>query len=103
MKSKTVAVDCDPRLAQGLAAAVRAYVDAAYPAGGSECAQVARAALLDAARDCAAHAGGPLVLRRRMMPQLRAAVHWCLSQDDAAGVELPPGLESVLTPNSKSA
>jgi len=97
MRAKTVALDCDPQLARGLAEAVRAYAHAAYPRGGSECGQVAREALLDAAARCETHAGGALVLRRRMLPQLRAAVCWCLSPEGPTDLALPPGVESLLT------
>jgi len=96
MRAKTVTLDCDPPLARGLAAAVRAYAHAAYPHGGSACGQVAREALLDTAARCETHGGGALVLRRRMLPQLRAAVRWCLSHDGPPGIDLPPGLVSLL-------
>lgn len=102
MRQKTVSLDCDAHLANSLALAVRAYAEAAYPSGGSECAQVARAALVDVAALCEAHSGGHLVLRRRLMPQVRAAVRWCLSQDGPAHVEFAPGLESVLEIDAKS-
>jgi len=97
MRAKTVTLDCDPLLARQLAAAVQAYAHAAYPPGGSECGQVAREALLDTAARCQAHRGGALVLRRRMLPQLRAAVRWCVSQDGPPDIQFPPGLESILT------
>lgn len=102
MKAKTVSLELDARLAHSLAEAIRAYALAAYPRGGSDCAQVAREALLDTADTCAAHAAGPLVLRKRIMPQLRAAVRWCLSQDGPPNVELPPAVESILAANSKN-
>ena len=39
---KTVTFTCDAATAQQLATVVRAYADAAYPTGGSECAQAAQ-------------------------------------------------------------
>lgn len=101
MHKKTVSLDCDMRLAQALATAVRAYADAAYPPGGSECAQVARAALMDAAAGFEGHREGPLVVRKRLLPQLKAAVRWYLSQERPLDVESPPGLETVLEFDAK--
>ncbi|VAW93354.1 hypothetical protein MNBD_GAMMA21-967 [hydrothermal vent metagenome] len=43
---KTIILYAPPAAIQTLAEAVTAYVEAAYPAGGSECAQSAREALL---------------------------------------------------------
>ena len=45
--------------AAALAEALRSYADAAYPAGGSECAQVARETLRDSAGLIARDAAGP--------------------------------------------
>ena len=80
-----------------LAQALRAYVDAAYPAGGSECAQVARETLRDTAAACAAHPGGPLQLRKRQVPQIKAAIQWSLNENPSTLVELLPGLLKRLT------
>jgi hypothetical protein len=65
-----------------LAQAIQAYAHAAFPPGGSECAQVSREALLDTARLCEQHAGGKLALNKRQLPQLRAAVSWYFSEVD---------------------
>ncbi len=96
MKTRTVEFACDRTAAITLAGAVRAYADAAYPPGGSECAQVARETLHDAASHCAAHPGGILQLRKRLMPQIRAALTWIASEDNPERVELPPDLEALL-------
>ncbi|MCB1923435.1 MAG: hypothetical protein KDJ27_06735 [Gammaproteobacteria bacterium] len=95
-KPRIIDIPCEPRQAVAVAAALRAYVDAAYPRGGSECAQVAREALLDTAGRIAAHAGGALPLRRRMLPQLRAALTWTLSEQGPAALEWQTDLEAVL-------
>ncbi len=76
MKQKHVTVSCESEAARHLAEAVRAYAHAAFPPGGSECAQVSREALLDTASHCDMHPGGELALRKRQMPQIRAAVRW---------------------------
>ncbi len=102
MRDKTVRLSCSHELARGLATALRAFAQAAYPPGGSECAQAARAALLDTAAQCEAHTDGVLVLRRRLMPQLRAAVRWSLSLDGPREIEWPPGLGTLLEPDKQS-
>jgi hypothetical protein len=103
MRTRTLQVACDAEMARELGNAITAYAHVAYPAGGSDCAQVAREALLDVARQCAAHPGGDLTLRRRMLPQLRAAVRWCLSDDGPAGVRLRPAWATLLLNNKESA
>jgi hypothetical protein len=80
VKSKTHEFDCDARLATALARAISAYAHAAFPEGGSECAQVSREALLDTARLCQAHASGRLAVRRRQLAQLRSAVNWYFTE-----------------------
>lgn len=77
---RLVEFDCDADSAGKLADAIRAYTEAAYPRGGSECAQVAREALFDAAAHCAAHPGGPLSLNKRQLPMLRSALHWWVDE-----------------------
>lgn len=96
MKTRIVEFSCSREAATSLAGAVRAYADAAYPPSGSECAQVARETLHDAASHCAAHPGGMLQLRKRLMPQIRAALSWTTSEDNPERVELPPDLIALL-------
>jgi hypothetical protein len=79
-------VSCDAALAARLGQVVAAYAEAAYPAGGSECSQVARETLLDTARLCLAHDGGELALPKRQLAMLRAAVDWVGEQTDSATV-----------------
>ena len=102
MKSRTLSVICDGQTACRLAMAIRGYADAAYPEGGSECAQVARAALLDTAASCDAHESGDLVLRRRQLALLRASVGWYFSEDGPGDVEFGPQLDALLAANNKS-
>ena len=96
MKRKTVAIACDRETADSLGVAIRAYTQAAYPAGGSECAQVARAALLDAATGCETHESGDLLLRRRQLALLRACVRWYFSTDGPGDVESGSRLRELL-------
>lgn len=102
MKTRLVSLNCDPSQASELAEVIRTYAMAAYPPGGSECAQVAREALLDAAGQIAGHQGGPLQVRKRLLPQFRAAVRWCLTQDAPAELRCAPELATVLQIQSKS-
>ena len=51
MATRKITLHCDVAIKELLCAAIRQYVDAAYPEGGSECAQVARYTLLELAAD----------------------------------------------------
>lgn len=96
MKRRTFVVSCDASTAQRLADAIRGYAHAAFPDGGSECAQVSRAALVDSAARCAAHRGGELTLRRRQRAQLRAAIEWYYGEGAAADPEAAERLRRLL-------
>jgi hypothetical protein len=96
MKRRDVSIACDPATARQLATAVREFALAAYPPGGSECAQAAREALLETAKLCAAHGGGSLSLRRRQLPQLRSAIAWYFSEPGAASPALEHRLGQLL-------
>jgi hypothetical protein len=96
VKRKLHEIDLDPGQARIFGEAIRAYAHAAYPDGGSECAQVSRSALLDTADLCRHHDGGPLRLRRRQLPLLRAAVRWVSGSEGPTSIHLPPDFESLL-------
>jgi len=96
MKRRDVSVECDPATARHLAMVIRAFAHAAYPPGGSECAQAARQALLEIAGLCDAHGGGKLSLRRRHLPQLRSAVAWYFSEQDTTSPALGAQLGQLL-------
>lgn len=96
-RGRTVSVSCGAEQATQLAQALRAYVDAAYPPGASDCAQVARETLLNTAALCATHTGGALQLRRRQVPQIKAAIQWSLNENPLALVESLRGLQHSLT------
>jgi hypothetical protein len=89
-------VECDAADAGRLAEAIRAYAQAAYPPGGSECAQVARETLFDTAKHCAAHAGGVLVLNKRQLPMLRSALHWWFGEDGRVAADDGSRLRGLL-------
>lgn len=67
------------------AAVLPAYAATAFPPGGSECAQAARAALDDLALRFAA-AGDHVDVGMRQRPMLKAAVKWYFA-------EIAPGAE----------
>lgn len=77
MKAKTFSIRCEAGQAALLAEALAAYAEAAYPRGGSECAQAAREALLGSAGAIARDAAGPgAAISRRQRSLLRTAVRW---------------------------
>ena len=95
-KPRRYEVECGAADAARLAEAIRAYAQAAYPPGGSECAQVARETLFDTANECAAHPGGLLVLNKRQLPMLRSALHWWFGEDGRADTDDGSRLRSLL-------
>lgn len=103
MRRRVVEVSLPGPLAATLAEAISAYAHAAFPDGASECAQVSRAALLDTARSCATHSGGTLALRKRQMPQVRAAVEWYLEETDAGSVAHGEALKALLSGTARPA
>ena len=96
MKRRDVSVDCDPASARHLALVIREFAHAAYPPGGSECAQAACQALLEIADRCDAHGGGELSLRKRHLAQLRSAVAWYFSEQDTTSPALGAQLGQLL-------
>jgi hypothetical protein len=96
MKHRTLDIECDAATACRLAEAIRAYALAAYPDGGSECAQAARQALLDTAAGCESHTGDRLAVRRRQLPMLRAAVRWWLDEFGSGKTAVGADLASAL-------
>lgn len=95
---RSIRLDCDPETARAFAEAIRRYAEAAYPPGGSECAQVAYQALTDSARTIAAAHGntgnGTIEFPRRQRVMLKAALDWYLQQ---AEVDLPETTRSRLS------
>ena len=78
MAAKTLSINCSEQHQQDLCTAIRLYAEAAYPPGGSECAQVARETLVDVARsiDEQFSETGYAEIRRRLRTQLKAAVEF---------------------------
>ncbi len=85
MATKTLSLHCDVEVRDILTAALREYAHAAYPEGGSECAQVARYTLLQAADTVEAgvtNDSGVVQLSRRLRTQLKAALEYYFDRLD---------------------
>jgi len=83
MPSRTFTIKVEAEQANLLAEALTAYAYAAFPPGGSECAQVSRETLLESARllvgQATTDAGAQL--RRRQRGVFKSALQWYFSQD----------------------
>lgn len=87
IKPRRIKLSCDVTVKDVLCAAIREYAHAAYPEGGSECAQVARYTLLELAADIDAGitAGNETVeVSKRPMAMVKAALEYYFNRADAA-------------------
>jgi hypothetical protein len=85
MASRTFSLHCDVAVKDIVTAALREYAYAAYPEGGSECAQVARYTLLQAVDTIEAgirNEAGEVQLSRRLRTQLKAALDYHFDRHD---------------------
>lgn len=78
MKTKTFTLQCSVEHANLLSEAITTYAHAAYPPGGSECAQVSREALLESANNIRQYAASEqgADLRKRQRAMLKSAIAW---------------------------
>jgi len=76
VKRRTFAIHAGPLGRTVLVEAIRCFAQAAYPPGGSDCAQVARETLLNTAGGIAASENGPAQASTRQRVLLRQAVQW---------------------------
>jgi len=93
MADKTFAIAVSQSQALKIAEAIEVYAHAAYPVGGSDCAQVSREALLDSAKAFSSLEADDIVqVRKRQRRPLKAAVDWYFSMegpgDHSKGPEL---------------
>jgi len=93
MADKTFAIAVSQSQARKLAEAIEVYAHAAYPIGGSDCAQVSREALLDSAKAFSSlETYGFVQVRKRQRRPLKAAVDRYFSMegpgDHSKGPEL---------------
>jgi hypothetical protein len=81
MPGKTFTLHANADEAAHLAEALTAYAYAAFPPGGSECAQVSRETLLESARQIAGQAAtaAGAQLRRRQRKVFKSALQWYFS------------------------
>lgn len=96
--SKNLEIRCNEQQAQLLATAISAYAEAAYPDGGSECAQVSRETLFTSAKRIAQEAGSTqgAQISRRQRGMLKAAVDWYFSDDGPGNSQLHDELLSFV-------
>lgn len=81
---KTISMTAPVPLFQTLSDAIQYYADAAYPEGGSECAQTSRAGLLDVAQIINEHIASEKIISeqttieisRRIKSHLKAAIKY---------------------------
>jgi hypothetical protein len=85
---KTIVMTGPKPAFQTLSKAIQQYADAAYPPGGSECAQSARAALLDTAEKIIEQIDNQktdVTISRRIKSHIKAAIQYylqvCTEQD----------------------
>ena len=86
MAARTIILHCDVPVRDILCAAIRDYARAAYPEGGSECAQVARYTLLELADQVNAGISGDchsVTISRRPRAMLKAAIEYHFDRQDA--------------------
>jgi hypothetical protein len=87
MASGKINLQCDTAVRDILCTAIRDYAHAAYPEGGSECAQVARYTLLELAQqieDGIREDNDSLLVSRRPRAMVRAALDYYFDRIDQA-------------------
>jgi len=91
MASRKIILRCDIPVRDILCTAIREYAHAAYPEGGSECAQVARYTLLQLAaeiNDGISEEKRSVEISKRPRSMVKAALEYYFNrQDEACGTE----------------
>jgi len=80
--SKVKPLSLDIETANAIATAVFIYADAAYPQGGSECAQASNQSLKQLAQAIHNSPQIPFNYKKRQKPMLKAAIRWFYSADN---------------------
>jgi hypothetical protein len=87
MPPATITLQCDVAVKEILCRAIREYAHAAYPEGGSDCAQVARYTLLELAQqidDAITPDNQRIAISRRPRAMVKAAIEYFFDRQDAA-------------------
>ena len=87
MPPATITLQCDLAVKEILCRAIREYAHAAYPEGGSDCAQVARYTLLELAQqidDGITADNQRVAISRRPRAMVKAAIEYLFDRQDAA-------------------
>ena len=89
MASRKILLRCDVPTRDILCGAIREYAFAAYPPGGSECAQLARYTLMELAAEIDAGISADIAsveISKRPKPMIKTALEYYFNrQDDACG------------------
>lgn len=80
--SKIKPLSLNQKDATAIATAVFVYAEAAYPAGGSECAQATNQTLKELAKAIGNSHEIPFSYKKRQKPMIKAAVKWFYSADN---------------------
>lgn len=86
MAARKITLHCDVPVRDVLCTAIRSYAHAAYPEGGSECAQVARYTLLELTDQVEAAISGDcrsVEISKRPRAMLKAAIEYHFDCQDA--------------------
>jgi len=80
MKKRTLAFSCSDKSCQYLATIIKHYAYAAFPIGGSECAQATRESLVDMASRLDSTLETKIAINRRQVPMLKSAIKWYFAE-----------------------
>ena len=94
--SKTKPLNINKDDATAIARAIIVYADAAYPPGGSECAQASNQTLKDLAMAIQQSYEIPFTYKKRQKPMLTAAVRWFYSTDNPIEHDLSINPEKLI-------
>lgn len=85
MKHKMLTIECQDNLREDLVTAITHYAYAAYPPGGSECAQASREALETLAQSIKPQTADPVEtspfqIKTRQRSTIKAAINWYFTE-----------------------
>lgn len=91
MKTKKIQpLKLDADTAGLIAASILAYANAAYPPGGSECAQATHQSLKDLAIKFSRPSEQGILLKKRQLPLIKAAIRWFYSEEGTGKTVVDP-------------